>query len=191
MPRLYFAVGVGGEARDRILQWMERAQKASGVAAREARWTAPENIHLTLKFLGEIPEEAVPEIREAGFAAAVEESPTLCRLGEPGSFLSRRGSTILRVPVDEGQALRSLAGKLESRLERRGYPRESRPYFAHITLARVRSPGTARQLLLALRRFQQEIGFLATTLILYRSELTRGGPIYTADAEMPLLGASA
>ncbi|HEY8532129.1 MAG TPA: RNA 2',3'-cyclic phosphodiesterase [Limnochorda sp.] len=103
------------------------------------RWVAPENLHITLRFLG-----AVPEARLDDVAAAVEEAsrqvgPFLLELGSCGRFPPRGAARVLWVGITAGGSeLSTLAELLEDALARRGFPREARAFRAHVTVARIR-----------------------------------------------------
>jgi 2'-5' RNA ligase len=114
--------------------------------AEELRWVRPEGMHLTLKFLGEVPAERAPAIEEA-LARAVE-GPLELRLAfrALGSF---GGPTRLRVVWvgAEGDAPRlvELASRVDAALTPLGFPRERRPYSPHLTLARVSDRASPEQ----------------------------------------------
>lgn len=104
------------------------------------RWARPENVHLTLKFLGDVREEGLDDL-----CAALEE---VCRrqaafdadLAGFGAFPSAQRAQILWVGIGAGSSeLRSLAANLDTALAPLGFEREKRPYIPHLTLARTRS----------------------------------------------------
>ena len=100
------------------------------------RFTHPDNLHITLKFLGELPPGKVPGLCEA--IAEADGEPFMLEIGGARMF-NRSG--ILAADVTAGaDKLAALAARLETALERRGIPREMRPFKAHITLARDYQP---------------------------------------------------
>jgi 2'-5' RNA ligase len=140
-----------------------------------ARWTTPENIHLTLVFLGQVAEPTLPmiqhEIEELGAA------PFSIKLTSLNTF-PRSGVLIAEVEPTPG--LLNLHSQIATRMTRCGFPREDspdHPYHPHITLARFRGPlrltNTQRTLPASLRR-----SFIADRVNLYRSNLTPHGPHY-------------
>jgi 2'-5' RNA ligase len=103
------------------------------------RWVHPEGIHVTLKFLGQVPADRLPEI-EAALAAAVTEAPGLqLSLGDVGFFAGRSG--VLRVlwagVQGDRDGLISLAGRIEAACNPMGFERERRAFEPHLTLARA------------------------------------------------------
>ncbi|HET6385676.1 MAG TPA: RNA 2',3'-cyclic phosphodiesterase [Armatimonadota bacterium] len=184
--RLFIAAPIDELARKEITAAMSRFEAPSPEIAREIRWTPPQNNHLTVKFLGECPAAGVGAIAEAIRAAANSEERVAGRFTGVGSFAVFRRPTIIWTAVNDGSALASLAGKLDSSLEMLGYARERRPYFAHVTLARVRSHHAARLALAHLEHVQPELSFTLDSLILYRSELRPDGPVYSPLAAFPL-----
>ena len=104
------------------------------------RWSRPENVHLTLKFLGDVREEELGDL-----CAAVEEvcgrhAPFDAELAGFGAFPSARRAQILWAGISAGSGgLRSLATDLDAALAPLGFEREKRPYTPHLTLGRARS----------------------------------------------------
>ena len=103
------------------------------------RFTAPEKIHLTLKFLGEVPEETLVRTRDSLGPACEGREPFEVETSGFGVFPSERRARILWAGVGEGSGqLRDLARDAESTLATVGFEREVRPYLPHLTLGRVR-----------------------------------------------------
>ncbi len=103
------------------------------------RLTAPGKIHLTLKFLGEVPEEALDRAKEYLGRAREGYEPFEVTTSGFGVFPSERRARILWAGVGEGsERLRDLARDVEGALEAAGFEREARPYVPHMTLGRAR-----------------------------------------------------
>jgi RNA 2',3'-cyclic 3'-phosphodiesterase len=113
---------------------------ALALPASEAfRLTAPERIHLTLKFLGEVPEETLVRTRDSLGPVCEGREPFEVETSGFGVFPSERRARILWAGVGEGSGrLRDLARDVESTLATVGFEREARPYLPHLTLGRVR-----------------------------------------------------
>lgn len=104
----------------------------------QCSWTRPGNWHVTLKFLGETPLEALPDIQAA--LAAVAWEPFVFRAGGGGYFPSAERPRVMWVGAARGAAeLRALAGKVDQALGVAGFAPESRPFAAHLTVARVKA----------------------------------------------------
>ena len=105
-------------------------------------WVKSENLHYTLRFIGEIGEDGARRVAEAAREAARGMAPFQALLGEAGGFPSPRGARVLWIGLAEGaDPMRELAKRLESALAKRGWERERQPFKPHLTIARVRQPG--------------------------------------------------
>ena len=186
--RLFVAIDLPEDVRESLgrLQTDLRRLDLSGL-----RWTRPEGVHLTLKFLGETPAASVAPI-EGALARAVREVPSFrLALGAPGTFGGRRGPRVLWVDVEgELQPLQQLQAAVERELAAAGFAPEEREFSPHLTLARVPQPprpGLAERVSRALEAVAAPKGeFEATELVLMRSRLQPGGAVYTRVAVFPL-----
>ena len=147
------------------------------------RWVPAENIHITLKFLGEVSKEKAAEV--GGVLEEVSSGYEPFRV-EPsgfGAFPSERKARVVWAGVGEGaETLRAVAGRLEASLEELGFEREKRGYTPHITLGRARK-STAR--LAEARETPPVPGFTARRLELVESTLGGKGVRYSAVGEYP------
>lgn len=136
--RIFIAVALDPEIR-------RAAAEARVHFARHAhrfRWVAPDHMHLTLRFLGEITEAQLTRAVDAAGEAAGGVAPFAVTLGGVGGFPSLRAPRVLWVGVREGaDALRALAAALNRALAARKIHAEGRPFQPHLTLARARSLG--------------------------------------------------
>jgi 2'-5' RNA ligase len=154
-----------------------------------ARWVRFQGIHITLKFLGETPPDRTEQVR-AALSAVPSTGPIEMRFSGLGFFPSPRRPRVLWAGVSAGAALDGFAKTIEARLEPLGFPRETRVFSPHITLARFDSAKG----LDALRAALEKLGtpeFGATTareFHLYQSVLKHGGAEYTRLASYPLSG---
>src|SRR5918911_967122 len=106
----------------------------------KVRWLRPENIHLTLKFLGNVQEETLGNLGAALEETCARHKPFDIGLARLGAFPSARRARILWAGVDAGSdRLRALVTDLESALTPLGFEREKRAFTPHLTLGRVRS----------------------------------------------------
>ncbi len=153
------------------------------------RWVKPRNLHLTLKFLGDIPEADAPKIGSAIHHVADDESPLEMTLQGMGAFPSIKRPRVLWIGFGgQVEGLKGLHGKLEDQLEQLGYDRDKRGFKAHLTIARIKGRMAPNILLQAI----QEVGdfpplpFALRHLVLYKSDLRPQGSKYTplASAEL-------
>lgn len=108
-----------------------------------ARWHDPEDYHVTLRFLGDIPGTEAVRLSEAGSAVAARHAPLELTLTTPSAFPNIFRPHVLYVGVKSTSALRDLVTDLEETLETLGVPRDTRLYAPHITVARVRASAEA------------------------------------------------
>lgn len=148
------------------------------------RWVTTHNIHLTLKFLGEVSIESLDAIKDVVQRHAGQFSPFEFQVGKLGVFPSIRRPRVIWVGVDAPQELGMLQRGIENDLNRLGYPREERGFSPHLTLGRVgreNDPTDARQIADVLEHYAP--GILGVTQVnyvrLYRSDLKPGGSVYT------------
>jgi len=146
------------------------------------RWVAPDRIHLTLRFLGNVPDESVPLLHQAMEQATQGQIAFPLRAKTLGCFPHPARPRVLWVGLDDpSQALGRLNERLMVALSPRGFPPENRPFHPHLTLARVQNKTPSSQLLPMLQTYQnRDFGeFLVTQLYLIQNQLQRGGALYT------------
>jgi 2'-5' RNA ligase len=166
-----------------------RLQAELAAAGVRARWVRPEGIHLTLRFLGEVPVEAVARPAEALAAAAAGQAALRLRAAGLGVFPGPRRLRVLWVGLaGETGALGGLQRRLEQALAERGFPPEERPFRPHLTLGRFGEVGPAGPVaeVLAARAGREVGGFEVRELVLFKSELRPAGAVYTALARAAL-----
>lgn len=121
-----------------------RLQQCPGSQA--ARWVPAKNIHLTLKFLGDVPAEQLPRIYGAVEHTAACHAPFQLEVANVGCFPNTRRPRVVWVGLKgDLEALLRLQGDLEGALERLGYPRERRPFTPHLTIARVKQQAVSSE----------------------------------------------
>jgi 2'-5' RNA ligase len=181
--RLFVAFEISEEAR--------AAAVATVAPLRErfpkARWVPPENLHVTLKFLGEVYPRLEGWVPARVEEAAARLAPFGVRLEGLGAFRSPRSARVIWVGLadDPPGAMAVTAGALADAL-RREYPPEKRPFSAHLTMARSDPP-----LALAPEDLETEVPAVAWTVdhvVLFRSHLRRPAPVYEPIARYPLQG---
>ncbi|MDO8614396.1 MAG: RNA 2',3'-cyclic phosphodiesterase [Dehalococcoidia bacterium] len=179
--RLFVAVELGADAL-RALGELQTELRRKGLAA--LRWVRPEGIHLTLKFLGEVPAAAVPDIERALAGAVKGVPPHTLRLGALGKFGGRGSPRVLWVDMaGDQEVVLSLQQRVEGALNRLGFPRERRRFSPHLTLARVppegarAAAGPLDEAIAAVHPQPAEIQ--VRELSLMRSQLGPGGAVYT------------
>ena len=149
------------------------------------KWVDPGGIHLTLKFLGNIPSKRITEITEAIKEAAQGISPFHLEISGLGAFPSLRQARVLWVGIGgEVDELSRLQQNIDSALAALGFAKEERSFVPHLTLARIRqgaSPPERRSFgeLVGSTIFEDKYHVEVEAINLMRSQLTPAGAIYT------------
>jgi 2'-5' RNA ligase len=185
--RCFVAVDVAPEVGAAIA----RAQAALRAAAPHAdvRWTAPGAFHVTLKFLGAVADERVPAVIAAVGRAIAGAEPLALAAGGLGAFPSRARARVVWAGIAVGgESVAALASAIDAAVAPFGFPVETRPFHAHLTLGRVRSPRGARELAAALEeRATDSFGaWTAGEVVLYESRLRPTGAEYARVADFRL-----
>jgi len=151
--------------------------------ARQVKWVEPENLHLTLKFLGATDAEQVGGLAACAEAVAARIAPMELVLAGLGAFPNARRPHTVWIGLQAGQEpLAELAEALEEALAREcGVPREERRFGGHLTIGRVKSPEPQPRLTTALAEGGDRAigGYRLDAFDLYQSELRPTGPLYT------------
>ena len=188
--RLFIALELPSHLRRRLEQVIDELRRCDD---RAVKWVAPDNMHLTLKFLGETPVEQIEEIKSAVGKVMTHDSAGAFKLQSTalGAFpnLNRPRVFWASCVSDAGdlRRLERLAGAIDDSLGELGFDKEERAFKAHLTLGRVRRPRPGAKapdlgaLIERLKNYKYEsLDFEINKLSLFESQLTREGPIYTA-----------
>ncbi len=176
--RTFIAVELSKPIRDRVVALQEELARAGT----EVKWTEPENLHVTLIFLGEVEDREVPAVCRIASEGVAGIAPFPVSVERAGCFPNVRRPRVLWVGVGTGtQELVAIHDALEPPLMDLGYRREDRRYTPHITLGRVRSDRPTDRLSQALMaRGDWKGGEMTVSEIhVMSSQLTPQGPIYT------------
>ena len=186
--RLFVAIDLPEDVRESLgrLQSDLRRHDLPGL-----RWTRPEGVHLTLKFLGETPASSIAAIEGALARAVRGAQPFRLALGAPGTFGNRRGPRVLWVDVEgDVKPLQQLQAAVERELAAAGFAPEERGFSPHLTLARVPQPsppGLAERVSRALAAVAAAQGEIEVKeVVLMRSRLQAGGAVHSRVAAFPL-----
>ncbi|MBI4318592.1 MAG: RNA 2',3'-cyclic phosphodiesterase [Chloroflexi bacterium] len=157
-------------------------------------WTKPQGIHLTLKFLGNVPAGQIQGIGDAVSAAVAGQRPFVVSFAAAGAFPSLNRPRVIWVGVDgDLDALRLVQKRIDDALQKLGFAPETRPFSPHLTLARIREGGSTQDIRLIGQSVRQaseanlRIEELPVEEIsLMRSELSRAGARYSQLAAFRL-----
>jgi 2'-5' RNA ligase len=175
--RLFFAI----ELADDVQDLLDDATASLRAEAPELAWIDRAKRHLTLKFLGDVSDEAVPRLTEAADRAVVEHGPLEISIREIGAFPNFRRARVVWIGVEQERRLELLHHDLEVACESAGFEVEGRPFRPHITLARVRDPLPIGRMK-AFARVARSVRLRATVLVeqitLFESILAPSGARY-------------
>jgi 2'-5' RNA ligase len=175
--RSFVCIEIPESIRERIGVLEQSLKKAGG----QASWVKPSNIHLTLKFLGDVRRSRIQDVKAGLERAVAGVSPIEIEVGGAGCFPSPRSPRVLWVGLAGLPAeLIRLHKRIEDELAREGFPKEQKRFAPHLTIARLRSPQNGSELadrLIAEGFASQK--FTANKVILMQSQLSPGGSVYT------------
>lgn len=180
--RLFVAIFLPDELRAQL------AQLANGLPG--ARWVDEDNLHLTLRFLGELDGAEAADVDEA--LASLRMPAFDLDFAGVDHFAERRRVRSLWAGVRANPALSRLHDKVEQAVIRTGLPPERRKFRPHVTLARFKSdPGVKLHEYLAQHALFKAAPFCVEKFCLFSCFLSGEGAIYNVEAEYPLEGAPA
>ena len=181
MVRLFVAIDLPAAVKHRL------GDLCAGLPG--ARWVAPEQLHLTLRFIGEVDNEIFADVAEALATASV--APFPLRLSGVGHFPPRGAPKVLWAGVEDGESAARLHRIIEARLRDLGLPPDGRRFSPHVTFARLKATpiGRVRDFLAINGPFATE-GFPVSEFHLYSSRLGSGGAIHRIEASYALTAAA-
>ena len=171
-----------------IKQRIEALQRSLQRTDAQVSWVKVSNIHLTLKFLGDVVASRIERLNGAVERGARAISQFEIEVGGAGCFPSSRSPRVVWIGLTHvSETLARLHERIEDELAAEGFDRESREFSPHLTIGRVRAPHNARQLADALvsSGFGPEC-FRATEIIVMRSDLKPTGAVYSPLAIIKL-----
>lgn len=171
--RAFIAIDLPEKVKSKMAE-LENDLKKCGLAF---RWVKPENLHLTLKFLGNINQEQVSKIKEAITKISGKFSAFKANFNGFGFFPNEKKPKIFFISIDKEELFKNIARELEEELETLGFDKENR-FKSHITLARIKDLKNIDSLKIKIENTQLDGKFPADSIILYKSTLTEEGPIY-------------
>lgn len=168
--RTFIAIDLEPEIKKTLSALIDEVDKGH----KNIRWVRREGMHLTLKFLGEIGGEKVPEIENVLKTISKEYDSFSLKFKGIGSFPpGMKNPRVLWIGIEEEETLTALQALLEGELEKLGFPRERRKFHAHLTLGRVKSLFNIKETLSLLEKYRDrnfgemkaaKISFIQSTL---------------------------
>ena len=175
--RVFIAIEIDSEIKNKLSEYLSRLKRTGA----DVKWVSPENIHLTLKFIGYIEKEALVDLNKV-VNDAVSNIAFSISIGDIGAFPSLNKPRVVFVCAQKrGNNLLNIYERLDKGVESLGIKKESKKYVGHITLGRVKSQRNISRLINTLNS-GAEYYFgceKVTSLSLIQSKLTPTGPFYT------------
>jgi 2'-5' RNA ligase len=184
--RTFIAVDLATDLRGRVAGLQEDLQEKGA----DVKWVEPENLHISLLFLGEVDEREVYKVCRAVADVGVRRDPFVVRVEGVGCFPNPRRPRVVYAGISDGaEYLIALHAALEPPLLALGcYRREERPFTPHLTLGRVRGERTSGELAPVLLRLRDWQGGQQPVreVHVFSSELTPKGPVYAVLSRVRL-----
>lgn len=174
--RAFIAMELPSEVKDAI--W-NGAKPALGMLKSLVKWVPPENMHLTLRFLGEITLNTSDKLRESLRQISSQFYPIKFKVGIPGVFPSWKEPRVLWVGLDivEGD-INLIQSRIEQQAQMVGLHQEKQKFHPHITVGRVKTPSLFISNTWKNVKIQQMPEFIVEKITLFKSTLNPGGAIY-------------
>jgi len=182
--RTFVAVEIPGEVRAALAAVQSHLKHLQV----RARWVRPQGMHLTLKFLGDVPADRIPRAADALQLAAGGHAAFSLTAAGIGVFPALRRPRVIWAGFSGGTGpLAGLQAGVEENLAAAGFPREDRPFRAHLTIGRC-SEAAPAVMGEAVKSFAGECfgGFDVSEIVLFQSDLKPDGAVYTALARAKL-----
>jgi len=179
--RVFIAIDIDEAIKKALADLQSELRSKIDIKKSDAKWVNPNNVHLTLKFLGEIKDEQVVDVCNITKDVAGRHNSFDIDVETVGHF-GGRSARVLWVGVGETcDQLLALQEDLERQLASAGWPKENRKFSGHLTLCRVRNSKAGFKLAQLTEEYKDfKIGTMpADSVCVYQSQLTPKGPIYT------------
>ncbi|MCX7755871.1 MAG: RNA 2',3'-cyclic phosphodiesterase [Anaerolineales bacterium] len=179
--RAFIAIEIPFEIKQAISRQTASLRQSSG---RAIRWVSVENIHLTLKFLGQVSSANLELLAQSVRAECAHSTPFSIAVEGLGCFPNARRPRVLWIGLSAPPALIHLQHQIETSANRLGYPPDEKPFSPHLTIGRVREQASTAELqtlrLLLEQTHLPSLGtFSVNEICFYRSDLKPDGPVYT------------
>ncbi|MEW5995532.1 MAG: RNA 2',3'-cyclic phosphodiesterase [Candidatus Zixiibacteriota bacterium] len=176
MMRLFIALPLPEPVEEELGRIIDLLKQKGG----RVRWVAPENIHLTVRFLGDTEEALVKDLSALIDTVASKYSPVNSVIDRLGGFPNLSRPRVIWVGLrDNIEPLQKMAREIELAVRQLRFPKEKKGFKAHLTLGRVKDASTIKDLSNYMESYEfAEIPLLLDRLVLFKSTLTPQGAIY-------------
>jgi 2'-5' RNA ligase len=179
--RTFIAIDIPEDIRAELARLQEELQSQVDIRKGDVKWVEPQSMHLTLKFLGEVPDNQIAEVCNIVKDIAEGHLAFDFAVREVGSFGGRSARVLWVGAGLDNPELLEVQQHLEDKLAAAGWPKEGRQFSGHLTLCRIRNSKAGAKLAAAIQPYQDyDLGIVrAGALVVYESQLTPQGPMYT------------
>ena len=183
--RLFAAIDIEPRLQGRIERIQHRLRRDLNLYGKGVKWVRPKQIHLTLKFLGKVRDNLIPQVCDVMMRTAAEYEGFDLQVQGLGVF--GRPARVVWAGCQVPPELIKIQTRLENEFEKIGWDKEHRPFAGHLTLCRIKSAAAGRSLAKAVETYDDEvIGSVSVDqLVLYESQLSSTGPEYNAVCTAP------
>lgn len=190
--RSFIAIDLNAEVQSKLGEVIRQLKPGAGIAV---RWVPENNIHITLKFLGDTSPANLDILKKILTTEASRVQPFALKIDGLGAFPSIRRPRVIWIGVEAPPALLALQRSIDTETQRLGYTPEDRPFSPHLTLGRILHNATPEDIrkvgdLLVASKISITTTVLVKTVVLFRSDLQPGGAIYTPIHTAPLKNAA-
>ncbi len=181
--RCFIAIDISETIKKEIAELVETLIKYDA----DVKWVKAANLHLTLKFLGDTPETAIPQIQKGLSTVLSSYKPFCIKIRGTGVFPNRKYPRVYWIGIEDAGILKNLKEDIENSMIHCGFRKEDKDFNPHLTIGRVRSLKGVINIVKELGAFQEkEFGVINVEGIkIMRSDLKPKGPEYTCLHEIP------
>ncbi len=186
--RCFIAIDIDDSARKALADLQQQIENSADVKKGDVKWVEPQNMHLTLKFLGEIKDQETLKVCNIVKDLAGRHRSFDLDIKSVGCFGGRSARVLWVGSSTAGDSLLRLQSDLDEQLAQAGWQKEQRVFTGHLTLCRVRNPKAGVKLAQTTEQYKDlKIGTVfVDSVCVYQSQLTSKGPVYTLLADYKL-----
>jgi len=175
--RTFICIELSGDVRKKLAELQSTLRQTRANIA----WVKPENMHLTLKFLGNVEQSKLGAVSAAVERALKDQARFSLKVSGMGSFPNNKRPRVLWVGIEgDKQMLSTIQRRIEDELVSEGFPKEDRPFSPHLTLGRVKSNENIKACIDKMNELSIDSEpFEIAEVIVMRSDLNPGGAVYS------------
>jgi 2'-5' RNA ligase len=180
--RTFIAIDMNKKLKESICDYINEFKK---INKSNIKWIKENGLHVTLKFLGEIPEEKISDIDDILENIAKNHKPVSMTLKGTGFFPPNKTPRVLWIGIETNNTLSDIQSQLEEELQKLGFPKEKRRFSPHLTMGRIKKPFNLQPVLLKIEADKEKFfgEMMAEKITFFRSVLKPSGAEYSVISE--------